>query len=395
MHLTDGQIRAYLDGELGEVESRHLPTCRGCQARLAVLQGRARRSEQRLAFLAPHPGEKTISPLPALSRFKIRLNAQKETSMLSIFSQRRWRPVWIGLATLLLMVAALSVPQMRALAGEFLGLFRVQQVAVVPVDLTGLSQLENNDVMAKQIGQLVSNSVTLTKKPGQPLAAASAAEASSLAHFSVRLPDNSAIAAAAAPYLTVQDGAAFTFKIDLKMAQTLLDEAGRSDLKLPASLDGAQVSVEIPAAVSAGFGSCPRPDQQGKDGIFGINGRRYANCVILAQIPSPTVNAPADLDLASLVQIGLEFTGMTPEQAKAFSQTVDWTSSLVIPIPKNAATYETVTVDGVQGTLIQRPMDDAPQYALVWVKNGIIYAIGALGSDSARAIDMANHMSGQ
>ena len=81
---------------------------------------------------------------------------------------------------------------------------------------------------------------------------------------------------------------------------------------------------------------------------------------------------------------------MSQEQAQAFSQNVDWTSSLVIPIPRNAATYEQVSVDGVTGTLIQRPSDDAPEFALLWVKNGIIYAIGGLGSNSDRAIEMAN-----
>ena len=111
---------------------------------------------------------------------------------------------------------------------------------------------------------------------------------------------------------------------------------------------------------------------------------------MLVQIPSPTVNTPPDVDLAKLAEIGLEFTGMSPEQAQAFSQNVDWTSSLVIPIPRNAATYQQVSVDGVTGTLIQRPVDDAPEFALVWVKNGIIYAIGGLGSDSAKAIEMAN-----
>jgi hypothetical protein len=96
--------------------------------------------------------------------------------------------------------------------------------------------------------------------------------------------------------------------------------------------------------------------------------------------------------MSKLAEIGLEFTGMSPLQAQQFSQNVDWTSSLVIPIPRNAATYQQVTVDGVSGTLIQRPPDDAPQYALVWVKDGIIYAIGGLGSDSAQAIEMANSL---
>jgi Na+/H+ antiporter NhaB len=104
------------------------------------------------------------------------------------------------------------------------------------------------------------------------------------------------------------------------------------------------------------------------------------------------VSAPAALNIAQLAQIGLEFTGMTSDQAAAFTQTVDWTSTLVIPLPKNAATYQQVTVDGVTGTLIQRPADDAPQYALLWVKNGIIYAISSLGTNSQQAVQMANSL---
>jgi hypothetical protein len=51
-----------------------------------------------------------------------------------------------------------------------------------------------------------------------------------------------------------------------------------------------------------------------------------------------------------------------------------------------------LSVDGVTGTLIQRPVDDAPQYVLIWVKNGIVYAIGGLGSDTQKAIQMANSL---
>ena len=124
----------------------------------------------------------------------------------------------------------------------------------------------------------------------------------------------------------------------------------------------------------------------------GSPGRVYADCVILAEIPSPEVSAPASVNVAQLAQIALEFSGMTPEEAAAFTDTVDWTSTLVVPIPKNAASYQQVTVDGVTGTLIQRPSDDAPQFALLWVKDGIIYAIGGLGSNSQQALEIANSL---
>jgi hypothetical protein len=114
--------------------------------------------------------------------------------------------------------------------------------------------------------------------------------------------------------------------------------------------------------------------------------------MILAEIPSPVVSAPSNVNIAQLAQIGLEFTGMTREQAAAFTKSVDWTTTLVVPIPKNAAKYEQVQVDGVTGTLIQRPADDAPQFVLIWVKNGIVYSIGGLGVNSQQAMDMANSL---
>jgi hypothetical protein len=65
---------------------------------------------------------------------------------------------------------------------------------------------------------------------------------------------------------------------------------------------------------------------------------------------------------------------------------------LIVPIPKNAAVNKQVEVDGVTGTLIQRPADDYPQFALIWVKDGVIYAISGLGANSQQALDMANSL---
>lgn len=304
----------------------------------------------------------------------------------------RFRSLWVGLAVVAILAGTLAVPQMRAWAGQFLGLFRVQQVTVLPIDTTGLGQLTGNTVLGKQIGDLLSSSVTVSQKPGEPQTVSSADQASQLAGFTLRLPTSQA----ANPVLTVQSGMAFQFVVDRQRAQALLDEAGRSDLVLPASLDGATVKVTIPSGVSAAYGGCPTANSDqvglGLNNSGGSTGRQYPNCVILAEIPSPTVITPPDVDLTQLADLAMQFTGMSAAQAQAFSQSVDWTSSLVIPIPKNAATYQQITVDGVTGTLIQRPLDDAPQYALIWVKNGIIYAIGGLGNDTTSAISMANSM---
>ena len=142
--------------------------------------------------------------------------------------------------------------------------------------------------------------------------------------------------------------------------------------------------------MTAAYGDCPKLEDETQND--GSPARLMKDCVILAQMPSPTVVAPPDLDVKQLAEIGLQFTGMTAEEAHAYSETVDWASTLIVPIPRNGASFEQVTVDGVPGNLIRRPMGDAPQYALVWVKDGIVYAIGGLGNFTATALAMADSM---
>lgn len=388
MHLTEHVLRAYLDRELGEVEyattAGHLLACEGCRARLNGLEGRAARVGAHLAALAPLPAESPRPEHMVWAQLKSRGQKGKdETSMFKNLFARRLRPVWAGLAIVAALTAAFSFAPVRAWAGQFLGLFRIQQVMVLPIDTTRLSALSGDEALGSRISQLFSDSVKVTKEPTDARAAASAAEASQAAGFAVRLPGNRSDA----PQLTVQDGTAFEFVINRDRAQAVLNEMGYSHLQLPASLDGAAIQVEIPTGVTAAYGNCPRSDEEA-----GSPGRRFANCVLFVQIPSPTVNTPPDLDVEQLAEIGLQLTGMTAEQAREYSQTVDWASTLVVPIPRNGATYRQIEVDGVTGYLIQRPSDDAPQYALVWVKNGILYTIGGLGADSASALEMANSL---
>jgi hypothetical protein len=258
------------------------------------------------------------------------------------------------------------------------------------VDVTRLSALSEDQPLATRLSQLLSSSITITREAGEPQAAQDAPQAGALAGFDVRLPTDRQDT----PDLVVQSGEAFDIHIDRERAQSLIEAAGFTGLELPASIDGATVSIDIPTGITAGYGDCPALKQALSEGpdSTGSVGRQYISCIMLAEMPSPTVSTPPDLDVQQLAELGLQFTGMTAEQAHQYSQTVDWTSTLVIPIPRNGASYEKVAVDGVTGYLIQRPTDDAPQFALIWVKDGIIYAIGGLGNNAQEALDMAESM---
>jgi predicted anti-sigma-YlaC factor YlaD len=386
-HLTEDTLRTYLDHELAEAEhalvQSHLAACAGCRAELSALEARAAQVKARLATLAPGEAEISRAAPFALAQFK---RKEKPTMFQSIFS-RRMRPLWAGVTLVAVLALSLSFAPVRALASSFLGLFRVQQVSVLPVDTTRLNALTGHTPLSAEISRVLSGSVTVTRPAGEPQEVNGAAEASQLAGFNVRLPADSAVA----PQLTVQSGMAFQFKVDRAQAQALLDESGRQDLQLPASVDGAVVKVDVPAGVTASYGTCPNPTgKQADPDVRGSAGRMFPDCVIFVQMPSPTVSTPPDLDIAQLAELGLQFSGMTAQQARDYSQTVDWASTLVIPIPQNGATYKQVPVDGVTGYLIQRPADDAPEYVLVWVKDGTVYAIGALGADTAKALALAN-----
>jgi hypothetical protein len=382
-HLNDGQLRAALDGELDAQALGHLSVCPECRRRQSEMRAQSHRVARRLAFLSS-AADKTPSAQSALKRFRDRKLSQKEIPMLKrIFASTSVRYAAIAVLVLAVIIA---VPATRALADQVLNLFRVEQVTVLPVDLTGMKQLNGDGPLGQQLSDLVSGSVSVKQKPGAPVSVADAAGASEKAGFAVRLPGSEKFSR-----LVIQKAAAYDFTIEQTKAQALLDEAGRSDLVLPKDIDGAVISVHVPASVRADFGSCPDPAAAESTG-HGSLSREYANCVILLEMPSPTVDAPANVDVAQLAEIGLEFTGMTKEQAQAYTKTIDWTSTLVVPIPKNAATYEQVAVDGVTGTLVQRPSDDAANFVLIWVKNGIIYSIGGLGSDSQRAIAIANSL---
>jgi hypothetical protein len=384
-HLTDGELRAALDGELESGQAHHLETCPDCQARRQQMQTSSFETGRLLAFLRP-ADETGPTARQAWARFSQKVSQQKELSMI-----RTWfsRPlVRFGTAALVLLVLVLAFPSTRALTGQLLNLFRVQQVQVVPVDFTGLEQLTGDGALGNQFTQLIADSVEMQQEPGEPVAAASAEEASQLAGFNVRIP-----AGMTPSQINVTSSAAFSLTLDRTRAQALLDEAGHSDLVLPASVDGAEISVVIPASVSVAFGTCPRPGS----GVSANNEqstteRRYPNCIILAQIPSPSVNAPAGLDIEALARVGLEFTGMSREEAAELTSNVNWTSTLLVPIPRNAAIHEQVSVDGVTGTLLQRTSSETPQFALLWVKDGIIYAISGLGRNSQQAVDMANSL---
>src|SRR3990172_8519300 len=188
MHLTDGEIRAFLDHELGAVEQekteRHLQDCKLCKLKAEALSERTGQIGAHLAVLAPQPGEAPSPANLARARLDSRIIDMEDKTMLKKIFARQYRLAWVAVAIIAILAVALAFPPVQAIANSFLGLFRVQQVTFVQVNpgnlpdqLGSSSQFEymlSEDVQVEDLGELQK--------------AADAAEASALAGISIRLP---------------------------------------------------------------------------------------------------------------------------------------------------------------------------------------------------------------
>ncbi len=107
-------------------------------------------------------------------------------------------------------------------------------------------------------------------------------------------------------------------------------------------------------------------------------------------MPSPSIDAPQGLNVEKLGAALLQMLGFSPDEAAQLSRRTDWTSTLVLPIPKegNIGVYD-LAVDGVTGTLLIA--EDEGFYALLWVKDGILYMLRGQGW-TAEAQSLANTM---
>jgi hypothetical protein len=137
-------------------------------------------------------------------------------------------------------------------------------------------------------------------------------------------------------------------------------------------LDGRSFTVDMPQAI--------------RQHITG-NGRE----VEFVQAPSPEMELPPGTDLSRLGEIGLRVLGMDAASARRTAASIDWKSTLVVPLPLDATSFREVTVHGQKGLLVNskgeaassggRPRSGA---LLLWSENGRMFALAG----DARDLDL-------
>ncbi|MGQ9814392.1 MAG: hypothetical protein ACUVR3_04480 [Candidatus Roseilinea sp.] len=323
-------------------------------------------------------------PRPDFKRdLKQRLSLAEATQTLS--APRRFvngKLVLSGLVGILVVALTVS-PSAQVLAQEFLNLFRVKRIVAVPINPDTISQFSSAKL---DIESMLSSSVEVLQEPADPQMVSSLAEASQLAGIPVRAPTRIPDILSG-PEIWVQGQGAVRFTADTAKLRTVVDLLGMTDVTIPAALDGATVTIAMPPAVALAYRERSDTASVG---------------VVFMQASNPEIVLPEGVRLAELGELALRLSGMTPDAARQLAQTIDWSSTLLVPIPANAATVSEVQVRGVPGLLIvaTAPVSGAvtlgdeqvTQYAtLLWSEGDTVHA--ATGNvDQATLLEMANSM---
>jgi len=261
---------------------------------------------------------------------------------------------WFAAAASIAVVGfAFTLPPVQAAAEAFLELFRVRQFTGVAFDPERLSTLESSGFDP----EAMFGSVEPLTTPQEPVSYATAADAGAAAGIRVRTPAWIPQGYASTGFMASSEQAA-RITINTAGLQALLDTLGLADVELPDGLDGQTATVRLQPIVTQSF----------------VNDDRTVHVI---QARSPDVSFPAGIDLSKLAYAGLRVLGMSRDEAYRMSVTIDWRTTLIVPVPSKAAAYRPVNVAGNEGLLIEglRQNERRPGSMLMWSAGDETFAV--------------------
>jgi hypothetical protein len=332
--------------------------------------------KDKLGLIAPN-----LTPPVQAARSRLdSLIAVKEKTMWQRIFAIKYRPAWATLIIIAVMAALLSFPQVRVIANSFLGLFRVEQIEAVDVGIR-LDNLPNeleshfialDNLLEDQV--IVDNQVV-------PVLVQNISEASEMAGFQARMPTRPE----GDKVILFQESSSVRLVIDRERWNALLKSMNYDDFVLPKSTDGEEIKFNLPKAIIIGIGDC----EYNEIHEVKIAHPETQNCTIFMQSEIPTIEAPSGIDINRAGQILLQTLGMSEAEAKEFSSTVNWATTLVVPVPSDVD-YRNVTIEGVEGILLEDRYDGGKSvYTLIWIRDGLLHALIGDGTfaDALRSVN--------
>jgi hypothetical protein len=312
-------------------------------------------------------------PNPAFAaRLRATLRALPPNAVARVAPAANVRKWFAAAASIAVVGFAFTLPPVQAAAEAFLDFFRVRQFAGVQFDPERIQSLETSGLSPEAIFGKVE---PLTPEP-QPMSYATTADAGAAAGMRVRAPAWIPTGFASNGIMASSEVAA-RITVNTAGLQAVLDTLGLADVELPDGLDGQTATVRIPPIVTQSFvTSNPEVTER--------TGRSTERSLHVIQARSPDVSFPAGLDLSKLAYAGLRVLGMSRDDAYRMSVTIDWRSTLIVPVPAKAVAYRPINVSGNEGLLIEGLAADEtyPGGVLMWSAGGETFAVaGAVSGE--------------
>jgi hypothetical protein len=286
-------------------------------------------------------------------RLRATLRAVPASSTGNVAAATRFRK-WLAAAASIAAVGfVFTLPPVQAAAEAVLDLFRVKQFAGVRFDTERLRSLEAGGLSPEAIlGDL--EPITPAQ---EPVEYATLEDAGAAADIRVRTPAWIPPGFARTE-ITASSEQMARITANTQTLQAVLDTLGLDDVELPQSLDGQVATVRVPPIVTQRF----------------VNGDRN---VLVLQAKSPEVSFPAEIELWRLAYAGLRVFGMERDEAYRMAVTIDWRSTLIVPVPSQALAYRPMNVAGNEGLLIEGVAheEERPGGVLVWSAGDETYAV--------------------
>lgn len=267
-------------------------------------------------------------------------------------------------AAVLAGLSLLSLPAVRAGAAAFLDMFRVVSFTAVPVQSEHIKALLSSGLDLKR---MLGEEVKVDQAAGPVQRVDTPAEAAKLAdipmHLPAWLPQGMQV-----QQVEVLGERRFSVTASVAKLQQVLASQDITDVTIPAGVDGQVVRFDIPPEVEITYG--------GSTGQIGLMMSRR-----------PEASLPAGLDLASLAEIGLRVLGIDRAEAYRIAQSVDWRTTLLVPVPADVSAFRQVDVQGQGGLMIETAKTSTRRRGgavLLWSSGGEVFA---LSGDSGRAGD--------
>lgn len=278
-----------------------------------------------------------------------------------------------ALATVIVLMLAVSFSPMRTVANDFLNQFRVQKLAAItiPVNLqdpgnTALLQMMtagDKSQMKDELSALGTFDTTFNVDKDH-LPSAMTLDEAAAKYDGMKAPETLPDGFDTVPQAYVTDAGSASYTMNVDQVKQIIQQ-----LNLPIYAFDSVTSPTLKFDVNVPTAAILRYQNAGGDNL------------VVGQMESPQLDIPAELNMDRLREDILRFPFLPTDLVTQLRAVTDWKETLIVPIPEGA-TSENVTVDGHAGLLIKSDQGNG----VLWESGGKLYGVfGQVSADQVMA----------